>query len=113
VAFLITASLLFAILIVAGGVWLVRSSAERPRASGATAGPQGAPSAMGRLKASLRAGEWSRALPSLLVIAGLLGVMHFGALALIFVFHRPGAGIPMLLVALFAAARIALDYYRA
>jgi hypothetical protein len=68
---------------------------------------------MARLKAVLRTGDWRRALPSLLVIAGVLGVMIFGSLAMLFVFGHAAAGIASLAVTLFAIARLVIDYARA
>lgn len=64
-------------------------------------------------KRRLIAREWRAVLPSLLVIVGLLGVMTFGAIAMMFALESPTAGILMLLVALGAAAKLAWDLARA
>ena len=137
---LVTATLAFAILIAIGAVGLVRpstredgtmrsdapSGALRPSpqsaeeetrsdlgAASADDGPLRAPSpGMARLKRLLHGGEWRRALPSLLVIAGLLGVMLFGSLSLIYVFGQPTAGVASLLVLVGTLGWLAWDYSR-
>jgi hypothetical protein len=115
VSVLVPVSLFFAILVVAGGTWIMRRSSNPPlRSAEPPASDSAEPprSAMGQLKQLVERGEWQRALPSFLVIAGLAGLMVFGALALIFVFDEKAAGYPMLAVAIFAIARLVLDYYR-
>ena len=67
----------------------------------------------GRLKAVLRAGDWRAASPSLLVLGGILGVMLFGALALIFALDQSRSGWPMLVLALLTIAWAVREYVRA
>jgi hypothetical protein len=120
VGFLLVATLLSVALIAFGAVALMlpRSGAAPAAGGGEAAGDaarasESAMTPVARLKAVVRARDWRRALPSLLVIAGLLGVMSFGSLALVFVFGHTGAGIASLAVTVFAIARLALDYVRA
>jgi hypothetical protein len=131
VSLLLTATLLSALLIAFGGVALVRrrpagvasdqapsdaaAPPSRARAPGdpAPGAPAQAATPMARLKSVLREGDWRRALPSLLVIAGLLGVMFFGSLSMVFVFGQTGTGAAALAVTVFAIARLAYDYSRA
>lgn len=120
---LVTATLLFALLIAFGGAALVRprpdpapssTSAPAPQASDdAPATDAAPPKPLSRLKALVAARDWSRALPSLLIIAGILGVMLFGSLSLIFVLGQTGAGVASLGVWLFTTFKLALDYARA
>jgi hypothetical protein len=128
VAFLLIATLLSAALIAFGLVALLFPRPEARLVSDYADADRGAPAAhagegavadatpatpMARLKAVLRTGDWRRALPSLLVIAGVLGVMIFGSLAMLFVFGHAAAGIGALAVTLFAIARLVIDYARA
>lgn len=127
VGLLVTATLLFALLIAFGAVGLVRPPARERRApaevapASAVGVPQDAAatgdatpgSGMRRLKDVLRARDWRRALPSLLIITGLLGVMLFGSLSLIYVLEQTAAGIASLGVLLFTIGRLAYDYARA
>jgi hypothetical protein len=119
---LVTATLLSALLIAFGGAALVRPRAHRdpspaPSPSpqdGSAEGTSGEPAKpLARLKALIAARDWSRAVPSLLIIAGLLGVMLFGSLSLIFVFGQTGAGVATLAVSLYSITRLAFDYSRA
>jgi hypothetical protein len=119
---LVTATLLSALLIAFGGVALVRPRARgaapstpspSPENGGAEANGSVPTTPLARLKALIAARDWRRALPSLLIIAGILGVMLFGSLSLIFVLGHTGAGVASLAVSLYATARLALDYARA
>ena len=65
------------------------------------------------LKRHLRSGEWRIVMPSLLVIGGLLGIMLFGAVALLIGLEQKATGVLMLVVAIFAAVKVAIDYRRA
>ena len=65
------------------------------------------------LKRLIAAGDWSAALPALLITGGMLSMMVFGALTLAVVFHQRATGILMLGVALFAIVRIVREYRRA
>ena len=115
-AFLLIATLLSAALIAFGAVGLLlpRSAPASPPTSGDGDQRGGEPiTPVARLKAVVRARDWRRALPSLLVIAGVLGVMLFGSLAMLFVFGHIGAGIASLAVTVFALVRLAIDYARA
>jgi hypothetical protein len=126
VAFLLIATLLSVALIAFGAVALLfprpapaRSPAgedlARPSLPGKEASGRGSvpTTPVARLKAVVRARDWRRALPSLLVIAGLLGVMLFGSLAMVFVFGHTGAGVASLAVTVFAIVKLAIDYGRA
>jgi len=128
VAFLLIATLLSVALIAFGLVALMLPRPEARVVSDSADAHRGIPAApagegpaadatpatpMARLKAVVRAGDWRRALPSLLVIAGVLGVMTFGSLAMVFVFGHRGAGIAALAVTLFAITRLVIDYARA
>ncbi|HZR81777.1 MAG TPA: hypothetical protein VFD92_11820 [Candidatus Binatia bacterium] len=68
---------------------------------------------MAEFKRLLLARRWSRVLPSLLMIAGMLGFMIFGAVALLIALDQKLTGALMLLVALYAVVRIARDFARA
>jgi hypothetical protein len=68
---------------------------------------------MAGFKRLLLGGEWQRVLPSLLLIAGMLGIMFFGAISLLFVLEQKSTGILMLLVAIAAAAKLARDFQKA
>jgi hypothetical protein len=118
---LITATLLSALLIAFGGAALVRPRARtdaddapsaRPQDDLAGASAQPTPP-LARLKALVAARDWARVMPSLLIIAGLLGVMLFGSLSLLFVLGHTAAGVASLAVSLFAMAKLAIDYARA
>jgi hypothetical protein len=126
VSLLVVATLLSVALIAFGAVALafhrpraaVPDDAGEPIAQGDTRAAAGGASdavktPVARLKAVVRARDWRRALPSLLVIAGLLGVMVFGSLAMLFVFGHAFAGISALAVTAYAIGRLAIDYARA
>lgn len=68
---------------------------------------------MARLKTVIQAGDWATARPPLLALGGLLGVMLFGALALILTFDQVRAGLPMLAVAVLTILWIVREYLRA
>lgn len=93
------------------------ASADHPVAAigqGAAAAGEAAPAGgMAGLKRHLRAGDWRTVLPSLLVIGGLLGIMLFGAIALLIGLEQKATGVLMLAVAIFAAVKVAIDYRRA
>jgi hypothetical protein len=107
----IVALALVSLLAVLFGITGLMMAATRDRGS-----PDDAPRTPGGiagLKAAWRAGDRSKAVPSLLVIGGLLGMMIFGALALIVVFGQTGTGMLMLLVAIYAVFRVGRDFRRA
>lgn len=122
---------LFALLLLAGSLGLFTRGAapRRPAVPPRTAAPAGArtqvdPPATGRppapgavdmaeFKRRLLARRWREVLPSLLVILGLLGIMVFGAIAVMLALESATTGVLMLLVALGAAAKIAWDFARA
>ena len=119
---LVTATLLSAMLIAFGGVALLRPRPQEKPAESPAPAPQNAladdpaaskPAALAHLKDLVEARDWGRALPSLLIIAGLLGVMLFGSLSLLFVFGQKTAGVASLGVSLYATIRLAYDYARA
>jgi hypothetical protein len=120
---LVTATLFSALLIAFGGVALVRPRARSnsvpsttspaPESGVAEANASEPTTPLARLKALIAVRDWRRALPSLLIIAGILGVMLFGSLSLVFVLGHTGAGVASLAVSLYATARLALDYTRA
>jgi hypothetical protein len=68
---------------------------------------------MAEFKRLLRAREWRRVLPSLLMIAGMLGFMTFGAIALTLLLDQPVTGLLMLGVTAYAVVRILRDYRNA
>ena len=76
-------------------------------------GPPVASSGMRRFKELLRAREWTRVLPSLLITAGILGVMVWGAIGLAVLFDQKVTGLLMLGVAIWAIVRVAREYRRA
>lgn len=85
------------------------------RQDDAATGEPAAPGAMdmAEFKRLVQAGEWRRVLPSLLLIGGMLGVMFFGAIALLFVLEQKVTGVLMLLVPVGAAAKLAWDFRNA
>jgi hypothetical protein len=100
------------LLMLAGGIGMVKASArlhgpDRPVPD--SVGPRD----MASFKRMLLAREWRRVLPSLLMIAGLLGFMVLGAIALILWLENPATGWLMLVVPIYAAWRIAQDFRRA
>lgn len=97
------------LVLLAGGLGLLRRPAGRDDA----APPEARAGAVAELKRLVLARQWRRALPSLLVIAGLLGVMLFGSIALLLALEQKTTGLLMLAVAVFAAARLAVDFARA
>jgi hypothetical protein len=68
---------------------------------------------MAEFKRLVQAGAWRRVLPSLLLIGGMLGIMFFGAIALLFVLEQKVTGVLMLLVPVAAAAKLAWDFRNA
>ena len=78
------------------------SDAER----GATAGVAG-------LKQLVAARDWGAALPPLLITAGALWTMTFGAISAAVVFDQRLTGVLMLGAPIWAAARIVRDWRRA
>lgn len=103
---LITATLASALAALAGGILLVRRGDAPPVV-------ESGQSPLGRLKGVIRAGDWSTAVPSLLALGGILGVMLFGALALIFTFDQSRSGWPMLVLALLTIGWAIREYVRA
>ena len=65
------------------------------------------------LKDQLRARDWTQALPTLLVVCGLLGLILFGSLALLMGLENKLLGAVILVVALYALIRVGRDYVRA
>jgi len=65
------------------------------------------------LKRLIAAGDWRAATPPLLITGGMLAMMVFGALTLAVVFEQRATGVLMLGVAVFAIARIVVQYRRA
>jgi len=116
VSLLITATLTSALATLAGAILLVRQSDRRnegpPTEPRESAGDT-SDSPLGRLKRVIRAGEWRAAAPSLLTMGGILGLMLFGALALIFTFDQSRSGWPMLILALLTIAWAVREYVRA
>jgi hypothetical protein len=114
VSFLVTATLAAALAALLGGILMVRGRAAGPAAGtddGSGGGPE-LPAGLGGLKAVIRAGDWRRALPSLLVLGGILGIMLFGSLALIFVFDQPRSGWPMCALAVLTVGWAVREYVR-
>ncbi len=113
---LVTATLACALGTVLGGILLVRQRDRETRESMAADAPAADPAAttpFARLKTVLRAGDWKAAAPSLLVLGGILGVMLFGALALIFALDQARSGWPMLILAILTIAWAVREYVRA
>jgi hypothetical protein len=109
-------------IVLAGLAGGVRRAPAEPPSEGAGPRSTSGPHAGGReaqagglpgLKRLVRAGDWRRALPPLLVIVGLLGFMLFGAIALLIGLAQKVTGVILLAVAVFAIAKVALDYARA
>jgi len=65
------------------------------------------------LKAQLRARDWTQALPTLLAVCGLIGLILFGSLALFTGLENKLIGALILVVALYALIRVGRDYVRA
>lgn len=65
------------------------------------------------IKAQVRAGRWKEVLPALLAMAGLLGLLLFGALALLAGLDNKLVGGLALLVVLYVVARQAIEFARA
>ena len=107
------ATLACALLALFGGIAMARRPpASAPRPAEAASLPVAA-TPFGRLKTVIEAGDWSRALPPLLVLGGILGVMLFGALSLIFVFGQDRSGWPMFALAVLTIAWAVREYVRA
>lgn len=87
-------------------------AARRDDAASAETTPPGAMD-MAEFKRLVQAGDWKRVLPSLLLIGGMLGIMFFGAIALLFVLEQKVTGVLMLLVPIAAAAKLARDFLEA
>lgn len=85
------------------------------RQDDAASGETEAPGTMGmtEFKRLVQAGDWKRVAPSLLLIGGMLGVMFFGAIALLFALEQKVTGVLMLLVPVAAAAKLAWDFRNA
>lgn len=83
-----------------------RSQAPSDAERGAVAGVAG-------LKQLVAAGDWPAALPPLLITAGVLWTMTFGAIAAAVVFEQRLTGVLMLAAPIYAAARIVRDWRRA
>jgi hypothetical protein len=111
----IALALLSVVLVFVGIVAGVGRTPSRPASSLARNTAADAPPVRGipAIKQMIRAGEWRVVWPALLVIGGLLGLMVFGAIALMIGLEQKATGVLMLAVALFAAAKIAFDYARA
>ncbi len=115
---LVTATLACALTAVLGGILLVRKRDESASAASAqsSAFPEGGATPttpLGRLKAVIQAGDWATALPALLALGGILGVMLFGALALIFALDQSRGGWPMLILAILTIGWAAREFVRA
>ena len=89
-------SLACALITLVGGIGLARNRAEAEISAAEAA----ATSPLGRLRAVVEAGQWNRARPPMLVLGGLLGLMVFGSLVLVFDFDQPRGGWPMFVLAL-------------
>lgn len=103
--FLILAGL--SLLAMVGGLaWAVLAGKRAaPReARGARAGAEVSRS-FGDLKGLVRAGDWGRALPALLAVGGLLGLLLFSSLAAVVGLEEPLWGVAALLVTLYVIAR--------
>lgn len=112
---LVTATLACALATIVGSIALARGSG-RPTVAGAEGPPPpgaNASTPFGRLKATIEAGDWGRAGPALLVMGGLLGIMLFGSLALIFVFDQARSGWPMFGLAVVTIGWAIREYVRA
>jgi hypothetical protein len=65
------------------------------------------------LKCLVAAGDWGAALPPLMITAGLLWTMTFGAIAMAVVFEQRLSGLLMATAPIWAIARIVRDWRRA
>ncbi len=68
---------------------------------------------LGDVKKQIKAGQWRAALPGLLVLAGFIGLLFFGSLALFVAMEDKLVGGLIALVGIFAALRIAIAMARA
>ena len=111
---LVTATLACALATLFGAIALARRSSQVPTEPPAPPAAQtNAGTPFGRLKAVIAAGDWSRATPPLLVLGGLLGIMLFGSLSLIFVFEQERSGWPMFALAVLTIGWAIREYVRA
>lgn len=113
---LVTATLASALATLAGAILLVRQADRRndePPTDPSERSADTSDSPLGRLKRVIRAGDWGAAAPSLLTMGGLLGLMLFGALALIFTFDQSRSGWPMLILAILTIGWAVREYLRA
>lgn len=94
-----------------GGVAASGIARQDDAESGETAAP--GTMTMADFKRIVQAGDWKRVTPSLLLIGGMLGIMFFGAIALLFVLEQKVTGVLMLLVPIVAAAKLAWDFRNA
>lgn len=109
---LVTATLACAVAALFGGIALLRRPADAEGAPEPGTSSEGT-TPFGRLKAVIDARDWRRAGPPLLVLGGILGIMLFGSLALIFVFEQERSGWPMLGLAVLTIAWAVREYLRA
>ena len=72
-----------------------------------------ASTSFGDLKGQIKSGRWSQALPVLLVISGLLGLVVFGSLALLVAMEDKLVGGLIALVAIFTSLRVLVSLIRA
>ena len=110
---LVTATLACALAALSGGIALTRRNPPTPSEGPlpeATATPK---TPIGRLKRTIDAGDWQKALPGLLIVGGILGIMLFGSRALIFVFDQERSGWPMLALGGLTIAWTTREYLRA
>ncbi len=90
---------------VGGLVWAVAVS-RNARARGARGPHTGAEAgSFSDLKGLVRAGDWGRALPAILTIGGLLGLLLFSSLAAVVGLEEPIWGVAALVVTLYVIAR--------
>ncbi|MBM4247020.1 MAG: hypothetical protein FJ148_25045 [Deltaproteobacteria bacterium] len=83
------------------------------RAHAPSEAERGAAAGVAGLKRLVAAGEWGGALPPLMITAGLLWTMTFGAIAMSVVFEQRVTGLLMLVAPVWAGLRIVRDYRRA
>lgn len=110
--FLILAGL--SLLAMIGGLtWAVAVSGRAGAWNAQGPHARGEAGSLGDLKGLVRAGDWHRALPAILAIGGLLGLLLFSSLAAVVGLEEPLWGVAALLVTCYVIARTLWNIARA
>jgi len=114
VSLLVSVTIACALAALAGAVGMARRADRPPDPAAPPPGDAraGIAGPLGRLRAVVDAGDWRRAAPPLLALGGILGIMLFGSLALIFVYDQGRSGWPMLGLAVVTLGWTIVEYVR-